>query len=148
MKFRNIFINNFGLKILSLLLAFITFIYVGEAIKTDLDKTVLQKLFSRPGYISKKLYVKAIFVGELEKGYQLQKDAVKSYPESVMVIGPSKFIASKEYIFTEPIDLSEHTKTKTLDVELANISRSIKSQKTKAQIYLPIKKIDANATEE
>jgi len=148
MKIRNIFFNNVGLKILSLLLALIVLIYVGEAIKTDLDKTVLQKLFSRPGYISKKLYVKAIFVGELKEGYQLQKNEVKSYPESIMVIGPSKFLAKKEYIFTVPIDLSEHTKTKTLDVELASISRSIKSQKAKAQIYLPIKKISTNVTEE
>ena len=140
MKIKNLFLNNIGLKLLALLLAFITLMYVGEATKTDFDRTVLQKLFSGSDYISKRLYIKPVFVGNVPEGYVFRRDETKIFPEAIIVIGPAKFLSGKEAIATSPIDLSEHTKTGTLDVGLESISRSIKSQRTKVQIFLRIEK--------
>ena len=52
MRIRYILLNNIGFKLLALLLAFITLIYVGETTKTDSEQTVLEKLFKRADYIS------------------------------------------------------------------------------------------------
>lgn len=144
MKFNNIILNNFGLKALSLILAFITLVYVGETIKTDSDdRTILQKVFSRAGYISKELTVKPIFVGEAPEGYRFLESEAKVSPETVVVIGPERFLADKKFIYTKPIHIREHTKTKTLAVELKSVSRSIKSREIKTQVFLPIEKINA-----
>jgi hypothetical protein len=134
-------LNNIGLKTLSLILAFITLVYVAETIKTDSgDSTVLQKLFMGSGYITKELAVKPVFLGEVPKGYKFIEEDVRVFPESVVLIGPTRFLSDKKFIYTKPISLSEHTKTKNLNIELESVSRSIKSQEVKAQVFLPIKK--------
>jgi len=139
MKFSGIFTNNIGLKLLALFLAFVTLIYIGETTEKDSDdRTVLQKLFSRSDYITKKLLVRPIFVGRTPNGYLFQEETVSISPESVLVIGPSRVLGDKEYICTKPIDLGEHTKTKSITVELESIARSIKSQDLQVVVYLPI----------
>lgn len=141
MKIGNTLLNNFWLKAFSLFLAFITLVYVGETAKTDSDdRTVLQKVFARSGYISKELTIKPIFVGEPHEGYRFHKERVTVVPDSVLVIGPARFLSDTKFIFTKPINLSEHTKTKTLTVDLESVSRSIKPQEMNAQIFLPIEK--------
>jgi len=144
MKFRNILTHNIGLKLLALILAFLTLIYVGETEKSDQDKTVLQKLFVRTDYVSKRLEVVPIFAGKAPGGYELLKSAVRVSPESVLVIGPAEFLSDKEAIFTEPIDLSEHTKPKIVSVKLEAISRAIKSQEAKVQVHLAVEKTVRN----
>lgn len=141
MKLRSLFFNNIGLKLLALMLAFITLFYVSEATKTDSQATMLQKVFSRSSYILKELYVKPVFVGNPPDGYEFLEGNVKVAPASVLVIGPARFLSDKEFMFTKPINLGKHTKARMLDVELENVSSSVKSQKTKIQIYLPIEKV-------
>lgn len=141
MKLNKALLNNLGIKFLALLLALITWIYVSEATKVDEEKTILQKLLGSSNYIAKKLLVKPVFVGNVPEGYEFLKDEIKIDPESIVVVGPSRILAVREYVYTKPIDMSEHTKTKTVDSDLENISRSIDFQKTRVQIYLPVKKI-------
>ena len=140
MNIKRSLLNNIGLKMLALLLAFVTWFYIGDATKLDSEKTVLQKLLPISHYTSKKLYIKPVFVGEVPKGFVFLKNDVTVTPEYIMVLGPSKILAKKDVIHTKPINLSEHTKTKTLDVELDRISRLIKFQKTKVELYLPVEK--------
>lgn len=142
MKVKSALLNNIGLKMLALILAFVTWLYIGEVIEVDSEMTVLQKLLSSSDYISKKLYVKPIFVGAAPAGYKFTESEVKVTPESIVVLGPSNVLSGKEFIYTEPIDLSEHTKRKRLDVELADISPSMKFQKADVQVYLPVEKIE------
>jgi len=141
MKIRKIFFNNAGLKSLALLLAFVTWFYIGEATKVDSAGTVLQKIFSPTQFITKKLYIKPVFVGSIPSGYEFKKEAVTITPEFYVVVGPSNFLKRTEFIFTKPIDLSEHTRAKTLEVDLESPSRSVKFQKVKAEVYLPVLKV-------
>lgn len=139
MKIGAIISNNIGFKLLALFFAFITLVYVGETAKTDSgDSTVLQKLFWRSDVISKKMEIRPIFVGSTLSGYTFIKEEAKVSPESIVVIGPARHLSDKVHIFTKPIDLSEHTKSKTITVSLENISRAIKSQELTVQVYLPI----------
>lgn len=141
MRLTNLVLNNIGLKVLSLFLAFITLIYVGETTREDPDdRTVLQKFFTQSDFMCKKLAIKPIFVGNPPPGHVFLRNEVKVFPDSVLVLGPARYIADKEFIFTKPIDLSEHSKTKTLGVDLESISRSIRSEEVKSQIYIPIVK--------
>ena len=143
MRLTNLISNNVGLKLLSLFLAFITLIYVGETTREGSDdRTILQKFFTQSDFIGKKLMIKPIFVGTPPPGHVFLKDEVKVFPDSVLVLGPARYIADKEFIFTKPIDLSEHSKTKTLGVDLESISRSIRSDEVKSQVYMPIVKSD------
>ncbi|MBN1354504.1 MAG: hypothetical protein JW994_07535 [Candidatus Omnitrophica bacterium] len=142
MSIRKILLNNIGIKLLTLCLAVITWFYVSEVTKQDSDKTVLQKLLTPATYISKKLYVKPIFVGNLQTGYVFKENEIKTTPEFVVVIGPSAILSKKENIYTMPIDISEYTSARTIDVELERISRPIRFQKAKVQVYLPIFKAE------
>ena len=58
MRIRYILLNNIGFKLLALLLAFITLIYVGETTKTDSEQTVLEKLFKRAAFDRALLFLK------------------------------------------------------------------------------------------
>ena len=73
MKFGKIIFNNFWLKIVALIFAVITWFYVINLIEdTTGKKTILAKIL--PSYsrlTSKKLFIKAIFVGELPEKYKL-----------------------------------------------------------------------------
>lgn len=147
MKLKKVLLNNIGLKLLALLLAFVTWFYIGEATKVASQKTVLQKIFSPAYYSSKKLYIKPIFVGSVPRGYEFTETDVKVMPEFIVVLGPSNILSEKEFIYTNPIDLSEHTKTRSVDIELKSISPSIKLQEANAQVYLPIKKLGKTTKE-
>jgi len=128
---------------LSLLLAFVTWLYIGEITTTSAEKTILQRLLLSAPYSTKQLFIKPIFVSQPPTGYEFLENDVKVEPEYLMVAGPSNVISEKEFIYTEPIDLSEHTKSKTLDIGLVSISRSIKFKKIKVQVYVPIEKTEA-----
>ena len=140
MKIKRILLNNLGLKVAALFLAFVTWFYVSDLTEQDSGKTVLQKLLSQTPYISKKLTIKPIFVGDVPEGYVFKKEDVKVVPETMVVLGPSGILSTKEIMYTAPIDLSEHAKSKMLEVGLANINRSIKIQKTKVQVFIPVEK--------
>lgn len=148
MKTKNIIANNLGLKLLAFLLAFVTWLYIGEATKAGSEQTVLQKLFSSSQYGSQKLYVKPVFVGKVPDGYKFRKGEVRILPEFIVFAGPLKSLEKKDFISTKPIDLSENTKSKTFEVDLVSPSSAIKLQKTTAQIYLPIEKTEDKKTEE
>jgi len=139
-KIKKIFLNNIALKLLAVMLAFMTWVYVGELNEDDSSKTLVQRFLSSSYLISKKLYVQANFTGELPEGYTLLQDDLKITPEYIVVVGPSKFLVHKEHIYTQPIHLDEYTKTRTLEVGLKNISRTIKVEKTNVEVLLPIKK--------
>ena len=123
MKLKRILLNNSGLKLLT---------------KEVTEKTVLQKILASQ-YDTKSLYIKPIFVGKVPEGYEFLEDKVKITPEHIIVVGPSNILSKREFIYTNPIDLSEHARTKTLDVRLDRISPTIKLQNVEARIYLPIK---------
>ena len=140
MKIKKALLNNMGLKALALVLALVTWFYIGEITEEGSDKTLIQRFLSSSYFVSKKLSIQPHFVGEVPSGYRLIQDDIKIEPEYIMVLGPAKILTKKEFIYTKPIDLSEYTKTKTLDVGLENISHAIKVQKTDISVFIPVKK--------
>lgn len=141
MKFGRIIINNIGLKVLSLILACITWFYVFELTKGDSEKTVLQKLILSTSYVYKKILIRPVFTGSIQNGYRLVEADIKVSPDAILAFAPARILSKKEFVNTQPIDLSEHTKSKTIEVELESILPTIKPEKIEVQVYLPIEKI-------
>lgn len=148
MKISKVITNNMGLKAIALMLALVTWVYVGEAAKIDGEKTALRRLLSPSDYIAKKLIIKPIFVAGVPVGYEFLANEVKVMPDSIVVVGPSKILSSKEFIYTNPIDLTEHTKTKTIEIGLEDISRSIQFDQTEVQVHLPVRKLSVKTSKE
>ena len=148
MKINKIVANNIGLKAIALMLALVTWVYVGEAAKVDGEKTALRRLLAPSDYIAKKLIIKPIFVAGVPVGYEFLSNEVKVIPDSIVVVGPSKVLSNKEFIYTNPIDLTEHTKTKTIEVGLEDISRSIQFDQTEVQVHLPVRKLSTKISKE
>ena len=142
MKLKNILLNNLGLKFLALILAFVTWLYVGEVTRQDSEMTVLQRLLLLSNYITKKVHVRPVFVRQVPDGYKFVMSKVEVAPEYILVAGPSKILAKKEFIYTMPIDLSEYTKSKKLEVGLERFSRLIRLPKTDVRVFVPIEKIE------
>jgi len=142
MKIKKMLLNNLGLKILALVLALVTWFYIGEITEDGTDKTIIQRFLSSSYFVSKKLFIQPNFSGEVPSGYKLLQDDIKIDPEYIVVLGPAKILSKKNFIYTKPIDLNEYTKTRTLDVELENISHAISVQKTDVNVFIPVKKIE------
>ena len=142
MKLKRILFNNIGLKLLALVLAFVTLLYVGEAAKVGSKKTVLRKLLLPSSSVTKTLRVEPIFVGAVPEGYAFLENDVTVSPEFVIVMGPSRVLAKKEAIYTESIDLSTLTKSRTLDVSLETFARSPKDRDAKVRVYIPVGKTE------
>jgi len=141
MKIKKALLNNIGLKALALVLALVTWFYIGEITEEGTNKTLVQRFLSSPYFVSKKLSIQPNFVGEVPSGYKLMQDDIKVDPEYIVVLGPAKILSKKEFIYTKPIDLSEYTKTMTLNVGLEDISHAIKVQKTDVSVFVPVNKI-------
>lgn len=142
MKIKKVLLNNVGLKLLALILALVTWLYIGEITREDSGRTLVQKFLASSYLISKRLPIQPNFVGEMPPGYKLLQDDIKVTPEYIAVLGPARILSKKEFIYTKPIDLSEYTKSKTLDIGLESISRAIRVQKTDVKIFVPVKKIE------
>ena len=125
---------------LALLLACITWFYVAETAKPGMKKTALQHLLTPTHYVSKTLDVVPIFVGVAPDGYTLVRSKAKVTPAEMVVLGPADVLSRAENIYTQPIDVSEYTKNKTIEVSLQNMARSVKLRGTKVQVYLPVEK--------
>jgi len=140
MKIKNKLLNNIGFKALALFFALATWFYVGEATKEDTSKTAFEKIFMPKNYMARTLFVKPVFVGKVPEGYRLVDQKLEVSPDTVLVVAPVKVLSGKEFIYTEPIDLSEYTKTKLLDVGLRSFSTSVKVESATVRVLLPIEK--------
>ncbi|MBL7158082.1 MAG: YbbR-like domain-containing protein [Candidatus Omnitrophica bacterium] len=140
MKIKNKLLNNMGFKALALFFALATWFYVGEANKEDTSKTAFEKIFMPKNYMAKTLFVKPVFIGKVPEGYRLIDQKLEISPGNVLVVAPVKILSRKEFIYTEPIDLSEYTKTKLLNVGLRSFSSSVKVESATVRVLLPIEK--------
>jgi len=148
MKFGGWILNNFWLKIISLVFAVVTWFYVVAMIQ-DAEggkKTIFAKIV--PSYnvmASKKLYVKAIFIGSLPDGYELKMDEVTIEPPFIVIAAPRQIINNIERLETLPINISRYKKTVIYEAQIAPIHESIDASKMTVVVTIPIGKIEQEA---
>lgn len=144
MKIANWFLNNLGLKIISLLLAATTWFYVFNDIHGQKKEPVgTAQIFPSYGEMSTRmLRVKAIFIGELPAGYELLVDNVQIQPSSFIVAGPKAVIKNVDLLKTEPIDISRLKKTTIHEAGIAPIAPGLHMEKLSVMVTIPIKKVE------
>ncbi|MFH1791348.1 MAG: hypothetical protein ABH885_05125 [Candidatus Omnitrophota bacterium] len=151
MKLGRVIANNFILKLFSLLLAVTTWFYVMNEAEQRGSTAPQSKISILPSYgrlISRRLYVKAIFIGQLPDGYRLLADEVKIDPPYFLVAGPDQVFREVTRLETEPIDLSRLRRSTTEYVNIAPIAPSIDTESLTVKVIVPIKKIETDTDKE
>ena len=146
-KISKIITYNFYLKVIALLLAVNTWSYVYNEIEKTTVKDVapVVKRFPLIGQmITKKLPVKAIFVGEPPEGYIFVSQDVKIDPDNVILAGPKDIMSDVEKLETRPIELTKIKKTGIYETEIMSFSPGVETKNITVKVTVPIKKIDAD----
>lgn len=150
MRFGKWIVHNGGLKVIALVLAVITWFYVFNEIEHlhTKESSPAQLLPSYGKLISRKLYVKAIVIGEVSEGYRMNVNDVQIDPPYFVVAGPASVLRTVERLETEPIDISRYTKTTMVDAHILPITPSIDVGKLTVKVTIPIKKAESGGDTE
>ncbi|NQT90629.1 MAG: hypothetical protein HQ558_05185 [Candidatus Omnitrophica bacterium] len=122
---RSVLLNNISIKIISLVLAILTWVYIaGQLYRADLaQKKEAPSIIKVSG---KKLIVKRLPIyvnieGEPVKGYKVALDKIVVSPSHSVVAGPPDVIKDISYITTKPIDISKVNSNIRKRIGLMNI---------------------------
>ena len=142
MKFGKWFLNNFALKLIALILSLVTWFYVFNKLEPE-HKPELPKAKLFPTYgklLSRKLYIKAIFFGDLPERYELDVDKVKLDPSYFIVAGPNDVLKGISKLETEPIDISKYKKTTIFEANIAPLAPGIDTESMTVTVSIRIYK--------
>ena len=134
-------LNNMGLKLISLVLAIIAWVYiVGELNKaTPEERAALERLLPYR-MAAKFLPIQVNFTGKAKAGYEIVTDGVTINPDGIVVIGPRSLLDKTSFIKTEPVDVSDHMKSFSKDVSLIPMAKGLSVKEKLVTIDVPIKK--------
>lgn len=137
---KNIISNNFGLKIIALALAIISWLYIMGEIKGtgNSQKSIFDFTFPEH-YINKVVPVKINITGVPASGYHTSLEKVSIKPGYCIVVGPQSLINHLEYIITESIDISGATKTVVRQIALQKIAnQKLVSSENLVEVTIPV----------
>lgn len=149
MKAKEWITNNFGLKLVSLILAIGTWFYISlelTKLKSEEERAIISML--QYEVISKKLPVQLTIVGEARKDYIVMTDDITIDPETIVVIGPDSILEKVNFARTIPIDISEYTRDVIKEIELAPIAKGITLKHSLVNVHIPIVKKDIDKSSE
>lgn len=136
---KNIITNNLGLKLLALFLAIITWFYIVVELQKGVveEVGVFQRIFPYR-VLSKPIPIKLNLVGEPPKGYVVDYDNIAIVPSKFIMVGPKSFLKKISSAITQPIDISEHTKTVVKDVSITPPAPGIAIKDKFIKVTIPI----------
>lgn len=128
---RNEILNNFALKLLALLLAIVTWVYiVMELQEGNLEKReAIQSILPPYRMISKKIPIKLNIVGEPKDGFEVAYDKIVIKPEDFLIVGPKSVVSKLDGVETEPVDISGLSKPLIRDVSIIPPTKGIIKEK-------------------
>lgn len=139
LKIKRFIIHNFWLKMLSLALAVVTWLYVtwqlGEA-KREEEKS----MFSMIHYdvILRELPVDAVIMGKPKDGYAVSEKGITIEPKVCVIVGPKNILEDINTAKTVPVDISGCSKDIDRRISLAPIAGGITSDDEFIRVYIPI----------
>ena len=138
---KRLHISNFGLKILSLILALLVWLYIVNEIQMGRINQV-KSIPSFFGYemTEKRVEVKPNIIGQPIAGFVVDTKNIIIDPKYLIVIGPKKYLRDIEYVYTEELDISEFTKDIRLAVKLSRFVKGYVPRKNFINIVIPIQK--------
>ena len=151
MDWKNIILNNFWPKIISLILAVATWFYVFDMVNSDSfsqRKATVEEVVSRYDFIVKEIPVKLVFSGKSPKGYKVLFDEIKVTPSNMAVFGPKEIIAGVKELETDKIFLGEYTRSAKLRLGLHSDVKYLQIKDKVVDVYLPVEPVKAKKAEE
>ena len=134
--------NNIGLKLIALFLAVITWLYiVAELNKASTEETAALERLLPYRMTAKLLSVQLNIDGKPLEGYRILTDEVTITPSDIMVIGPRSLLHKTSYIKTEPLKISEYTKSFTKDVSLMPLAKGLSIKEKFVTVSVPIQRV-------
>lgn len=139
---RNFFTKHIGLKLLSLVLALLVWVYIVNELNKGSDEELqfLRRMMPSEGLMAKKLIIKPIFVGDPYRGYLVKRDQVVIVPDYCIVVGTREMLRKIKYAYTMPIDIKKSAKTFVASIPLNPIAPGVYMEETLVQVTVPIEK--------
>lgn len=132
--------NNIWLKVLSLMLAIITWFYVADTLSKNAEEKNRISSLMHYNLVVKDLPVKPNIQGKVPDGYRIEKNAIKIEPQSSLISLPKELFEYIEFLKTEPIDVSSRTKTFSVNAGLEGLfNLKVHSDKI-FKVIIPIQK--------
>lgn len=132
--------NNFSLKVVSLLVAIMAWFYIsGELERTGYEEESFLKGLGY-GTLTKVLPIEANLTGAPPAGFTVNKSAISIEPKNIVVVGHISMVGELKSVATEPIDLSEHTKTFTVSASLEPIPYQRPSKEQIVRVTVPVER--------
>ncbi len=140
-KLRRLITHNFWLKVLSLVLAIVTWFYV----TWQLEKTKHEEeraIFSMIHYdmVLRALPIEVTIAGKPKDGYEVKEKGITVEPKECLIVGPKNILADVKTAKTVPVDISGYSKDIDKRVSLAPMTGGIISEDEFIKVYIPILK--------
>lgn len=136
----NQILRNASLKVISLLLAVLTWIYVDNEIAKSKKENKVTVIWDKEWNLEIRDFpVKANIKGSPPQGYNLSESRIIINPTSCSVVGKKVALDNIEFIETEPIDVRKMTKSITLNVGLRPLS-NVSITKEEVEVIIPVEK--------
>jgi YbbR domain-containing protein len=131
--------HNFWLKVLSLILAILTWFYVTWQLKKAKSEEE-KSIFSMIHYevILRALPVDVTITGKPKDGYEVNESGITVEPEECVVVGPKNILVDIKTAKTAPIDISGYSKDIDKRVALAPIASGIAIKEEFIKVHIPI----------
>jgi YbbR domain-containing protein len=144
MRLGKIVFNNFWPKVIALALAIATWFYVFDLVNTDSflqKKETVEEMLSRFEFTMKEVPVKPVFTGRSPEGYQAVFEKVIVDPSNVTLFGPGEILDGVTELRTDPIDVSEYTKSARLQVRVGSDVKALNFKDKTVYVYLPVESV-------
>ena len=135
------FLNNIGLKILSLLLAIFIWFYVSELIKHGVSAMPPISILKTPEITSKYLLIEPKIKGEPAKGYRIAKEKITITPYKSLVVGPASLLQDVNKVYTAPVDVEGAKRVVKKKVAIESIEETKIDEVEFVDIIIPIERI-------
>lgn len=144
MKFiRTILLNNLIIKLISLILAVLTWVYIAQQLYNESiikgraeGHSIIE--VSGEKLIVKKLPIYVNIEGTPAAGYTLALERIVTKPSTAVVAGPPDVIRDLSYVTTDPVNISDASYTVKRSVSLTDLPNCKIGYKDLVSVTIPI----------
>ena len=129
--------SNLASKLVSLILAVITYSYVQGETKESGHSSYLERRFLQE-LETKVVPVKVELKGEPPPGYKILRNNIRVKPEKVVIVGRRQSLDQILEIPTQEIDVRKFTHTQVLYVSLEPVRDAILVDKNLVEVEIPV----------
>lgn len=145
-KLSRIITHNFWMKVLSLALAIVTWLYVTWQLQKAKHEEE-RAIFSMIHYdiVLRSLPIEMTIIGKPKDGYEVAEKGITVEPKECLIVGPKNILANVKTAKTVPIDISGYSKDVDKKISLAPMAGGILSEDEFIKVHIPIAKKDEPA---